>query len=105
MSALTLPAEAIAAICEHMNGDHGADSLLIVRALGAYPQASSARMVGVDGDGADFVVRVDDDDIAVRLPWRMEVTERKHVRQAVVQLYSEARAILGEPDEATAEAH
>lgn len=97
MSAFAFPDEVVAAICGHMNADHGADSLLIVRAQGGRPEASAAEMVGMDGDGADFDAIVDGASTPVRVPWSQPLTERAQVRPEVVRLYQEACAILGVP--------
>jgi putative heme iron utilization protein len=43
-------AEAVAQIARHMNDDHADDNVLIVRALGGQPEATAARMSGMDAD-------------------------------------------------------
>ncbi|NUU20345.1 MAG: DUF2470 domain-containing protein [Streptomycetaceae bacterium] len=87
--------DVIAAITRHMNVDHPDDNLLIVRGLGGKDTATSARMSGLDGLGADFVAVVDGADTDVRVPWSRELTERREVRVEVVRLYQEACAALG----------
>ena len=42
------PQEVVEAITRHMNADHAEDSLLIVRSLGDLPEATEARMTGLD---------------------------------------------------------
>ncbi len=95
MSAFVFPADVVAAISRHMNDDHGADSLLIVRALGGVPDAISASMTGMDGDGADFDAVVGSGTVPVRVPWREPLTERAQVRPEVVWMYQESCRILG----------
>lgn len=84
--------EVVAAILAHMNDDHAADSLLIVRA-GGRPDAVAARMTGLDALGGDFAATLPDGGTAaVRIPWSKRLTERAQVRAEVVRLYGEARA-------------
>jgi putative heme iron utilization protein len=91
----TFPDEVVRAISHHMNDDHGADSLLIVKALGGLRGAESARMTGMDGDGADFEAQVDGANQTVRVPWRTPLTERAQVRPEIVWMYQESCRILG----------
>ena len=87
--------DVVAAILAHMNDDHAADSLLIVRANGR-PDAVVARMTGLDATGGDFTATLPDGGAtAVRVPWSARLTERGQVRAEVVRLYGEARARLG----------
>ncbi len=83
------------AVVRHMVEDHAEDSLLIVRALGPLPGASSARMVGFDDEGSDFVAVVDGAEHAVRIPWSRRITERAEVRAEVVLLHQRASDALG----------
>lgn len=94
MSAHAFAEDVVQAICRHMNSDHGADSLLIVRALGALPDADCARMTGMDGEGADFEVGLASGSRAVRVPWRAQLTERAQVRPEIVWMYQESCRIL-----------
>jgi hypothetical protein len=96
--------DVVAAIMSHMNDDHAADSLVIVRAFGDQPLATSVTMTGMDADGIDFDAVVGDDTVAVRIPWAEQLTERAQVRTEVVRLHGEACAALGIEPDAT-EAH
>ena len=87
--------DVVAAVCRHMNEDHPEDSLLICRTLGGKPDATAARMVGLDESGADFEVTVDGRRERVRLPWSTTVTERPQIRREVVRMYDEACAAAG----------
>lgn len=87
--------EIVDAVVRHMVEDHAEDSLLIVRALGALPEATSARMVGFDDEGSDFVAVVDGVEHAVRIPWSQRITERAEVRAEVVLLHQRAAEALG----------
>ena len=65
----TFPAEVVEAIARHMNDDHAEDNVRICRALGGRPDAESAVMTGVDGDGVDFLVDGPDGEAQVRIAW------------------------------------
>jgi putative heme iron utilization protein len=91
----TFPPEAVEAITRHMNGDHGEDNVRICRGLGGRPDAETAVMTGVDGDGIDFHVTGPDGEGPVRIPWPARITERPQVREAVVELHDRACATLG----------
>ncbi|MEU5842706.1 DUF2470 domain-containing protein [Rhodococcus sp. NPDC047139] len=86
--------QVVAAVTAHMNDDHAADSLLIVRAF-AEPGATEARMTGVDGEAGEWVVVGGDRDYTVRIPWLEPVTDRAGLRTAVVDLYKAACIRLG----------
>lgn len=87
--------EVVAAVMRHMNVDHAEDSLLICRSLGGQPDASSARMMGMDEHGIDFGATVEGKDVAIRVPWTETLSERAQVRVEVVRMYQEACASLG----------
>jgi putative heme iron utilization protein len=83
-------ADVVEAIREHMNADHAAESLVIVRALGDRPDAIAASMAGLDADGIDFMVITPDGADTVRLPWSTRLTQRADVRAEVVRMYQRA---------------
>ncbi|MDT0327269.1 DUF2470 domain-containing protein [Nocardiopsis sp. DSM 44743] len=87
--------EVVTAVTAHMNGDHPEDTLLICRALGGLPEATGARMTGLDGEGGDYAVTVDGTEHTVRIPWARPLTERAQIRVEVVRMYQEACAKLG----------
>ena len=89
------PPEAVTQIAAHMNGDHADDNLLIVRALGGIPQATAARMSGLDADAMEFAAAVDGIEVPVRVPFAERLTERRQVRAEAVRMYREACAALG----------
>jgi len=88
-------AEVVAQVARHMNDDHAADSLLICRSLGGTPQATAARMTGLDADGIEFAATVAGVEVPVRVPFAYRLTERVQVRHEVVRMYQEACAQLG----------
>ncbi|MFG1709107.1 DUF2470 domain-containing protein [Nonomuraea sp. M3C6] len=87
-------ADAIEAIKRHMNDDHAEDALIIVRAFGGRPEATSAVTSDVDAEAIEFTV---DGGERVRVPWGEPINERAQVRKAVVRLYREACGKLGVP--------
>ncbi|PTR22862.1 uncharacterized protein DUF2470 [Rhodococcus sp. OK519] len=90
----TFDAAVITAVTGHMNGDHTEDNLLIVRAF-AQPNASAARMTGLDGDAGEWVADVDGAERTVHVPWLGPVTDRASIRTEVVALYRAACDKLG----------
>ncbi len=86
-----LTSDAVEAIKKHMNDDHAADALLIVRALGGRPEATAARTIDVDTEAIYF--EADGEKIAVK--WPAPIAERAQVRKEVVVLYRQACEILG----------
>jgi heme oxygenase len=84
------PPEVVTQIVRHMNDDHAADSLQIVRALGGQPGAVAARMTGMDADGIEFAADVAEGHVAVRIPFSRRLTTRVEVRQEVVRMHREA---------------
>jgi putative heme iron utilization protein len=89
------PPEAADQIAAHMNGDHAADNLLIVQALGGIPTATAARMSGLDEDAMEFAAVVNGIEVPVRIPFSERLTERAQVRAETVRMYREACATLG----------
>lgn len=87
--------QVIDAVMNHMNLDHSDDSLLIVKALGATPEATAAEMSGMDADAIEFRATVGSEDRTVRVPWSQRLTERAQVRVEVTRMYHEACAALG----------
>ncbi|WP_117214495.1 biliverdin-producing heme oxygenase [Allorhizocola rhizosphaerae] len=84
-------ADVVAQIMRHMNDDHAADSLLICRVLGGVPDATAARMSGMDAEGIEFVADVSGTTQQIRIPFSQRLTERAQVRAEVTRLYHEAR--------------
>jgi putative heme iron utilization protein len=97
------PADVVAAVCAHMNDDHADDTLLICRALGGRPEATAARMVGLDAHAGDYVVGAPAGEEPLRIPWSHPLTSRAEVRMEVVRMYEEACARLGVPARAGGE--
>jgi putative heme iron utilization protein len=89
------PPEVVAQIAAHMNGDHADDNVLIVRALGGIPQATAARMSGLDADAMEFAAIVDGIEVPVRIPFPKRLSERRQVRVEAVRMYREACTTLG----------
>lgn len=89
------PPEVVRQIMRHMNGDHAADLLLIVRALAGRPDAVAARMTGMDAEAIDVAVQTERGEEAVQLRFSRRLTARAQVRQVVMLMHQQARATLG----------
>ncbi len=93
--AFTFDPSIVAAVLHHMNDDHADDNLLIARAFGERG-ATTARMVGVDGDAGHWMYSVDDEsETDLRVVWSGPITERAEIRREIVALYDRACAALG----------
>ena len=96
---MTFEPEVVAQIAKHMNEDHAADNVLIVRGLAGVPNVTAARMSGMDADGMEFAAAVNGVEVPVRIPFSERLTERRQVRVEAVRMYREACAALGlEPE-------
>lgn len=83
---MSLDPSDVDAVLSHMNADHAADSLAIVRAHG-YPAATAAEMTGVDEHGGTWHVVDAIGEASVRITWPGgPVADRAGVRAAVVGL-------------------
>lgn len=92
---MTFDSAAIAAVTEHMNGDHADDNLLIARAFGR-PEATAAVMTGLDADAGVWRVTDRDGEHELVVPWPdAPLHERPQIRRAVVLLYRQACGRLG----------
>jgi putative heme iron utilization protein len=89
--------EVVAAVLAHMNGDHADDCVTLCRALAGQPDATAARMSGLDPDGMDLVATGPAGDVAVRIPFGHRLGARAEVRAEVARLYHEAAERLGLP--------
>ncbi|MBT2483891.1 DUF2470 domain-containing protein [Microbacterium sp. ISL-108] len=81
-----------------MNGDHADDNVLIARAFAAPDdeEATSARMIGFDGDGGVWEVSRAAEVFELRVPWPGgPIDDRPAVRREVVAIYDAACARLG----------
>ncbi|MDY0908176.1 DUF2470 domain-containing protein [Microbacterium sp. CFBP9034] len=84
----------------HMNGDHGGDNLLIVRAFSSPADVDGiigAVMTHFDGDAGTWLAeRADGTEREIRVPWPGgPIDSRPEVRREIVALYDEACRRLG----------
>ncbi|MGF3054234.1 DUF2470 domain-containing protein [Microbacterium sp. YY-03] len=85
----------IAGVLRHLNADHTADNLLIVRAFGA-ADATDAVMTGFTGDEAMWTATTPDGPREITVAWPGgSISERPQVRKQVVALYDAACERLG----------
>lgn len=88
--------DVVAAVTAHMNTDHPEDNVLIVRSLGALPDATAATLADIGPAGARFeAVLADGTTAETTVAWSGAVTERAAIRIEVVRMYHEACAALG----------
>ena len=87
-------AAVVAAVLDHMNGDHPEDNLLIARAFGDQ-NANSAVMTGLDGSAGIWSYTLDGATRELSVPWSRTISERPEIRREVVVLYDAACAKLG----------
>jgi hypothetical protein len=102
---MTFPPDVVTAVLRHMNTDHADDCLVICRALGGQPAATSAVMSDVDSDAAYFEATVGAAVVPVRIPFRERLTDRPQIRTEVTWMYHESCARLGLPVRAPGEPH
>src|ERR1700759_3628619 len=95
MTDVAFEVDVVTQIARHMNGDHAGDNGLIVRALGGQPDATAARMSGMDADAMELDATANGILVPVRVPFRVRLTERAQVRTEAVRMYQESCMILG----------
>ena len=79
----------VAAVMEHMNGDHAADCLVICRSVD--PDATAAAMTGLDRVGAAFRIEGASGSREVHLGWTSEPATRADIRAELVGMLDAAR--------------
>lgn len=87
--------EVVAAVTRHMNDDHAADNVVIVRALGGVSDATAATMTTCDAAGITFDVTSPAGVAPVTIAWSSPVTERPQIRAEVAAMYHRACDELG----------
>lgn len=92
----TFSTDVVDAILHHMNDDHTADGLAIVRAF-AEPAATAVTMTGFDSAGTSWDAEVAGVTRPVTIAWLGPVVERADVRREIVHLYDAAVEKLGLP--------
>ena len=91
MSAI-LPAEASAAICEHMNEDH-ADSIAdYARRFACLDGVTAARMTGIDAEGMDLAVEMGDRTVAARVVFDHVLGDAADARDTLIAMARAAAA-------------
>lgn len=88
----------VRAVIEHMNSDHGADSILIARAQG-FPQATSARMLGLDAQSGSWLVETADGPAELAIDWPIPIHERSDIRKAVVEVFEQSQRALAQDEQ------
>lgn len=80
----------VTAVARHMNDDHAAACLLLVQRLGDVPDATSARMTGMDPEGLLLAATVAGVERPARVAWPSVPVDRADVRAQVVALSAAA---------------
>ena len=94
---MTFDPAVVDAVTAHMNDDHPEDNLLIARAFGR-PEATAARMTGIDAAGGTWTVSDPQGAHELVVPWAGgPISDRPQIRRAVVVLYRAACDRLGVP--------
>lgn len=97
---LAFDPQVVAAVCRHLNDDHGADTLLIARTLGAIADADCATAIDIDGGGLTLTATTSRGQEQTRVPFADPVRDRAGLRAAVVALHQRACLVAGIPGRA-----
>jgi len=85
------------------NEDFGDAVLMVARALGGFPDATIADVVGIDAAGIDSVVSDPAGEHPCRIDFGVEVTVPDHLTLALIDLLERAREASGEEGQTSAE--
>lgn len=86
-------AESAAGIIAHMNADHAESQVLFCRQLAGHADTTTASMSAVDRYGFEMIAVTPTGRHAVRLGFAVPCTNGHEVRQALVAMVAEARAV------------
>ena len=92
----TLDGDVVAAVCAHMNDDHAADNVVIVRGVGECPEATAATMVDLTIDRLEFEVDTPAGACLVHVPFSTPITERAQIRAEVARMFHDSEALLAD---------
>ena len=84
-------ADAAGPVVEHMNDDHTDANLMYVQVLADLPDATAAKMVGIDRYGVTLTAETPAGPRMARVPFAEPLTEADQTRPAVIELLTEAR--------------
>lgn len=82
------------AVLGHMNADHAADGLVMVRGLTDAADATAVEAIAVGQEGMRFRVTRDAGDCERTIAWDRPIRERADIRASVVALHASAFARL-----------
>jgi hypothetical protein len=74
----------------HLNDNHRAESLVMVRVLGELAGASAAWIGDIDSDGVGFLAEVGGGPVVVRLQWSRRAHDFRDVGTELSRLYARA---------------
>lgn len=78
-------------ICGHMNSDHADDLLRFAKVFGDTPDATAARMTGIDSEGVDLEARRADEAVSLRIEFDTPLRTPDDARSTLVGMAMRAR--------------
>jgi len=88
-------------ICDHMNAEHADDLLRFAKVFGSTPEATSARMIGIDSAGVDLEALRADETVSIRIEFDTPLRTPDDARRSLVDMAMEAREKQGGHDDAS----
>ena len=85
-------AEVGGGVVEHMNDDHRDANVMYVQVLAELPDATDAKMVGIDRYGVTLTAETPSGPRMARVPFAEPLTDAEQARPAVIELLNAARA-------------
>lgn len=93
MGSWTPTPDVVDAVVAHMNGDHVDDNAVICRGVGGHPEATGARMVGLDREAAEFEAETPGGPVIVRIPFAEPLADRAQIRAEVARMFHDSVAM------------
>ena len=78
-------------ICDHMNAEHADDLLRFAAVFADRPEATSARMTGIDSEGLDLEVLEAGTVVSVRIDFETPLRTSEDARSTLVDMAMRAR--------------
>jgi putative heme iron utilization protein len=91
-----LGAEAVSAICAHMNEDHADALVAYARYFGGFEGAESARLVGLDAKGMDLEVEIAGASETARIAFDHELADAADARATLIAMARAAGSATGD---------
>lgn len=78
-------------ICDHMNAEHADDVLRLAKVFGDAPEATSARMTGLDAEGIHLEAVAGGTTVALRIEFDTPLRTPDDARTSLVEMAMRAR--------------